>query len=81
VTAAGETVTVTLLRLTELPPPQPVMTFSRTSDSTQRARDKFITDLQQEDYLNIFVTMIPASFLGSQAVGSLHPGASFSAVI
>jgi hypothetical protein len=64
VTAGGETVTVTLLGSKLLPPPQPATTISRTSDSTKRARDKLITDLQQEDHLN---------FLGSQAVGILHP--------
>ena len=69
VTAVGETVTVTLLGSNPLPP-QPAMTISWTSDPTQRrARDKFITDLQQKDHLNILVTVIPVSpLLDFQAV-------------
>jgi len=55
VTADGETVTVTLLGSKLLPPPQPAMTISRTSDSTKRARNRFITDHQQEDHLNFWV--------------------------
>ena len=55
VTADGETVTVTLFGSKLLPPPQPAMTISRTTDSTQRARDKFITDLRQKDQLNFWV--------------------------
>jgi hypothetical protein len=36
------------LKSTPLPPPQPAMTISRTSDPTQRARYEFTTDLQQK---------------------------------
>ena len=43
---AGETVTVTLLKLVPLPPPQPAMTISNTSGATSNGARQFIQRLQ-----------------------------------
>jgi len=48
VAADGEIATVTLLGSKLLPPPQPTVTINRTSSVTQRARDRFITVLDQK---------------------------------
>jgi len=48
VTADGETVTVTLLGSKLLPPLQPAIATSRTSDTTQKARYECIADLLQK---------------------------------
>jgi hypothetical protein len=46
VAVAGETVTVTLLKLVPLPPPQPAMTLSSASGVTSSGARKFIQGFQ-----------------------------------